>query len=231
MMRRAVSYFVMIGLHPSYALVLLGAVAAAGAWTVWLNADDLDSGLGMLLFVQMFLASSGFAVRARQGHFDPLLTHTGQRSRIAAAHWIASAGPGIAAWFLLVAVGYAVGSGAASSAFAGTRLAALLIVSVVAWSAGFMLPRGAAGIVWIAILLALLITRAELIAASHPGWPWALAGLVDAMALTLCPFLLIGTHPALASGALPGAVVLSAALWVVALHLTRRLDVYLVDGA
>src|SRR5688572_6552907 len=111
--------------------------------TVWLNATELDSGLGMILFAQMFLASSGFLVRARQGHLDPLLTGRPERTSIVVSHWALSAAPGIAAWCLVAGLGLFLGSPAAASAFIGSRAAGLFIVSSIAWSLGFTLPRGA----------------------------------------------------------------------------------------
>ena len=48
------------------------------------------------------------------------------------------------------------------SAVMGGRAAALFIVSALAWTAGFALARGAAGVVWIAALLGLLLRRTDL---------------------------------------------------------------------
>jgi hypothetical protein len=227
-MFQALRYFAIVGLHPSYALVLLALVVAIGGWSAFMNPADLDSGLGMLLFVQMFLASSGFAIRARQGHFDPILTGARSRSHVAVAHWLLSALPGIAAWLLLVSIGRATGSPAAASAIAGDRLAALAIVSCTAWAAGFMLPRGAGGVIWIAALAGLLVARADPLMFSTFSFGKTIA---HAAAVLICPFLLIGLHPPMARGAVPGAVSIAAALWLSAVYVARRIDIYLVDRA
>lgn len=221
-------YLWVVGVHASYALVILVAVVGLGIWTVTLNPGDLDSGLGMLLFVQMFLVSSGFAVRARRGHFDALLVRVPARWRVACAHLIVSAAPGVAGWVVLAAAGAIVRSPAASSAIAGGRMAALLIVSLAAWAAGFMLPRGAAAVAWFAVLIGLLVERIDLLA----SW-WTTAGAVTyvrhVITLLTCPFLLLGTHPPVAPGAELGAVVVAAVLVMVVLRMVKTLDIYLVD--
>ena len=43
-------YLWVVGVHPSYVLVVLAAVVGLGIWTVTMNPADLDSGLGMVLF-------------------------------------------------------------------------------------------------------------------------------------------------------------------------------------
>src|SRR5918993_97677 len=166
-------YFLVVGLHPVYALVALAAIVATGMVTVSLDPGELDSGLGMVLFAQMFLASSGFVVRARQGHFDPVLTGQAGRVAVVAAHWIVSIAPGVIAWVLVASAGSLAGSSIATSAIAGARAAALLIVSTLAWAAGFALPRGAAGMLWMALLIVLVTQRADLLAAPAGTGPMA----------------------------------------------------------
>ena len=62
-------FFMMSGLHPPHALLILGFVVSVGVWTTVLSPAELDSALAMVLFIQMFLASTGFLVPARRGHF------------------------------------------------------------------------------------------------------------------------------------------------------------------
>ena len=82
-----VRYFAVVRPCPAYAVVVLGAVTALGTVTVWLDPGELDSGLGMVLFVQMFVASSGFVVTARRGHFDPMLLYGSDRAAALASQW------------------------------------------------------------------------------------------------------------------------------------------------
>src|SRR5687767_7140125 len=168
--------------------------------TVWLNATELDSGLGMILFAQMFLASSGFVVRARQGHLDPLLTNSLERTAVVVSHWALSVAPGIIAWVLVAGAGLVLGSSAAVSAFVGTRVVGLLVVSAMSWALGFALPRGAAGMLWTAVLLALLTQRTDLLpdASSSATGPAVVAR--HAVTLMICPFLLVGNRVAVSPG-------------------------------
>ena len=221
-------YFLVVRLHPTFALVMLAAVVAVGVATVSMQPDELDSGLGMVLFAQMFLASTGFVARSRQGHFDPLLTGARKRMHVAAAHWVASIAPGVAAWAMLTTIGAIAGAGNVMSAIGGSRAAALFIVSALAWGVGFWLPRGAAGMLWMALLMGLVMQRPELLAVpAGSGTIFTVA--IHTATLIVCPFLLLGKHPPLAQGAMAASVTLPVALLWAVWRRARALDVYLVD--
>lgn len=222
-------FFAAVRLHPPYALAILAIVAGIGIWTTSVSPAELDSGLGMVLFVQMFLASSGFLVRARRGHFDPLLVGDGNRIRPVVWHWIVSIAPGLAAWFCLAGAGYVLGSPAAASALIGGRAAALFIVSALAWTAGFTLPRGAAGVIWTAALLGLLLRGTDLLAPTSALQGSTAIALRHAVTLLVCPFLLIGNHVLVTPGAICAAVLLSFVFLLAAWRLSGGLDIYLVD--
>ena len=224
-------FYAVVRLHPPHALAILAVIVGTGLWTTRVSPGELDSGLGMLLFVQMFLASSGFLVRARRGHFDPLLLGAGDRTGALVWHWLVSIAPGVAGWTCLAAAGYFMGSPAAVSAFVGGRAVALFIVSSLAWAAGFALPRGAAGVMWMAALLGLLVRHADL-----PGPAAALATsssivLRHAATLMICPFLLIGDRLVVAPSAVWAAGLLSAVLLLFVWRRSGGLDIYLVDRA
>ena len=216
---QAARFFAMVGLHPPYALVIITIVTGVGAATIWFDGRDVDSGLGMILFAQMYLASSGFATRARQGHFDPLLTSALPRTSIVAAHWLISIAPGVVAWLVVVAAALMTGNESASSAIAGQRAGGLLIVSAIAWAAGFALPRGAAGLIWMAVLVALASQRTDVLASR------------SAAALLVCPFLLLGNRAAASPAALAAALLLSLLVLLLIWRTADRLDIYLVDRA
>ena len=224
-------FFAAMRLHPPYALAILAMVVGIGIWTTTVSPAELDSGLGMVLFVQMFLASSGFLVRARRGHFDPLLVGGGDRIATVAWHWIVSIAPGVAAWVCLAGTGYILGSPDVWSALVGGRAAALFIVSAVAWTAGFALPRSAAGVVWAAVLLGLLVRGADLLApvSAVPGSSAIAFG--HALTLLVCPFLLIGNHVPVTPGAICAAALFSSVFLLAVWRLSGRLDIYLVDRA
>jgi hypothetical protein len=226
----AARYFWLVGLHPVYALVALGAVVVLGLATVWLNAAELDTGLGLVLFAQMFLASSGFLVRARQGHYDALLSRRRRKSMLV-AHWAVSIAPGVAAWLVVAGAGALAGSPAALSAIAGSRGAGLFIVSAVSWSLGFALPRGAAGMLWMSLLMVLVTQRADLLAASAGVWPGTMASIGrivrQGATVTVCPFLLVGNHPVLPPAAVWTALLLSALPLFYVWSRADFLDIYL----
>jgi hypothetical protein len=223
-----VKFFAIVRQCPSYGLAVLAAVTALGIVTMAFNPAELDSALGMVLFVQMFLASTGFAVTSRRGHFDPVLVHGSERPAVLFVQWCASIAPGAIAWAILVGCAYAWSSPAAWSAIAGTRVAAFVIVSAVAWVLGFLLPPGAGGAVWMGVLAALLLRRVDVLA-SAAAQDSALAILRTAAALVVCPFLLLGTHVQFGLSAVVAAVTTSAVLLLTTIRMGSRLDVYLVE--
>jgi len=223
-----VRFFAIVRQCPPYGIGVLGVVTLLGVVTVELNPAELDSALGMILFVQMFLASSGVAAAARRGHFDPVLVHGCERAPALVCQWVASIAPGAIAWAVVAGCGYAWSSPAAWSALLGTRLAAFLMISAVAWVAGFMAPRGGGGALWMGLLLVLLLRHADLVT---PGAPQesAIAVARTAGALLVCPFLLLGTHGQIGVPAVVAASSAAAALLFTTIRLGVRLDVFLVE--
>ena len=223
-------FFAVVRLHPPYTLVLLTAIVGLGLWTTSSSPGELDSGLGMLLFVQMFLASSGFLARARRGHFDSLLLGAGDRTGALVWHWLVSIAPGVAGWTCLAGAGYMMGSPAAVSAFLGGRAVALFIVSALSWAAGFALARGAAGVMWMAALFGLLVRHADLLGPAS-NLATSSSTVRHAATLMICPFLLLGNRLVVAPSAVSAAGLLSAVLLLCVWRLSGRLDIYLVDRA
>jgi len=221
-------FFFVVGLHPPFAIAALAAVTLVGLWTLFTSPTELDSALGLLLVVQMFLASTGFLVRARRGQFDPILIAASSRARVLMSHWLFSIAPGLAGWVVLSATAGALGNAQVWSTFAGHRLLALLIVSSVSWTVWFGLPRSAAGALWMAGLIAALVSHADLIGPREmASTPWMLVR--HASAIIFCPFLLLCGRPPLPTESMLGAaaVMLAAigARWLNA----ERLDLYLMD--
>jgi hypothetical protein len=85
--------------------------------------------------------------------------------------------------------------------------------------------------VWIAVLLGLLVGRADLLSPSSAVAGSSAMALRHAATLVVCPFLLIGHHPAIAPGAIYAAALLSAVLLLAVWRLSGGLDIYLVDRA
>ena len=224
-------YFLIVGLHPPHHLAVLTGVTVVGLWTVALSPGELDSAFGMVLFVQMFLASTGWLTRARRGHFDPILTSDHGRIAVIVSHWFASVLPGTLAWGIVSGVDWASGGAPGVSALVGHRLLAFAIVSAVSWTAGFALTRGAAGALWAAGLVAVLLQRADLLGASSTAVATAPVWLVvrHATAVVVCPFLLLGSRPPLAPGSAAGAGCAAALALLLVCRSADRFDVYLRD--
>jgi hypothetical protein len=223
-----VRYFTVVRPYPGYGIAVLFGVTVLGVWTTNADPRELDSALGMLLLVHMFLASSGFAVVARRGHYDPLLVHGSDRASVLAVQWGASIAPGAIAWAILAEAGYAWNSPAAWSALTGGRLAAFLIVSAVSWTIGFALPRGAGASLWMGLLIVLLLRHVSLVPAAGAN-DSAIAILRSAGAIVVCPFLLLGTHVQIAAPAILAALCAATALLLLTIRRGSRLDVCLLE--
>ena len=222
-----VKYFAVVSRPPAYGVTVLAVVCILGIVTTALDSRELDSSLGMILLVHMLLASSGFAPAARRGHFDPMLVRGRGRTAALAAQWCGSILPGALAWIIVSLAGLRAGSEAAVSALYGSRLAAFWIVSSLAWSAGFLLPRGAGGGIWIGVLMVLLLRHADLLASGGVGGAlWTVRG---AATLILCPFLLLGTHMPIGVPEIIAAIAAASLVLFATWRAGARLDVFLVE--
>ncbi|HEY2432512.1 MAG TPA: hypothetical protein VGI12_07540 [Vicinamibacterales bacterium] len=225
-----VSFFFALRPFPVSGVVALAAVTLYGAVIVASSPGELDSALGLLLFVQMFMASSGFLMAAHRGHFDPMLGYGRSRAAALAVQWGASVVPALVAWLALVLAGWVEGSAVVLSALAGRRLAAFFIVSAIAWSCGFALPRGAAGALWMGVLGWLLLRHPDLLSWAGPGTS-ALAVTRRAMSIVACPFLLIGGPSGIDAASVTAALAASCVLMLTVWRAGRWIDVYLVERA
>ncbi|HEX5475614.1 MAG TPA: hypothetical protein VFX12_13225 [Vicinamibacterales bacterium] len=189
----AFRFFRIVSPHAAYVRPALAAVLAIALCMVWLNPADVDSALGCVLLVQMFAASTAFLPDARRGRFDPALIRGHSRTRVLAAHWVVSIAPGVVSWVVVCSVAIALGGQAALSGLFGWRMLGLVMVSVVAWSAGTRVPRGFAGVLWVSILMLLLMRREQALAFVLAGPSPGVGGVLEQAAMVwLCPFLLLG---------------------------------------
>jgi hypothetical protein len=161
-------------------LVVTTAVAAA---VVIADPDRARQALMPLLLLQLFACSSGFMIPARRGHYDLVLTSGESRLRIAAAHWMMSALPGVSAWLLVSLVEAVVSSGARTSTLASGSVLAWVVVSTLPWAMTVALPRFAGAIGWMLVLAvtASLVPRGVtggLFDASGRGASWLEGALV-----------------------------------------------------
>ena len=225
-MIRMIRFFAVSRLHPRHSWLLLAACVAFGIWTIKYDPHELDASLGLVLVIQLFLVSTGFTSRAFSGHFDMVMIAGASRRRLALGHWLVSIAPGVVAWLVLALAGLLLGSRAAGSALAGQRAVALLIVSSVAWVVGYRLPRGAAGVLWLTVLVAILLQHnlralsMSLDGGQH-GWIW------ETVIVLVCPFLLVGEKPLVPAIPLAAAAAIAMAVLLAVFVLTEHLDVVL----
>ena len=186
----------------------------AGACAVVLIAPGRTAGaLAPVLVLQMFAASSGFAVPARRGHYDLLLTKTGGRMSIALAHWVSSIAPGVAGWLIVSSV-EALVTGSASIAMASGTCAAVMLVSTMPWAATIALPRFSGGIGWLLTLTVVAITLSP----DNEVSPRIMGadGFAAAAAFLVYPIAVVGRHLSSRELMIVSPVLLVAALAMVA---------------
>ncbi|HEY7189503.1 MAG TPA: hypothetical protein VH436_23260 [Vicinamibacterales bacterium] len=205
---------------PGLVVWTFGAIVAGAGAIVVLMPSRTAGALAPLLVLQMFAASSGFAVPGRRGHYDLLLTRTGGRLSIALAHWVNSIAPGVAGWLIVASV-EALTTGSTSIAMASGTCAAVALVSTIPWAATVALPRFSGGIGW---LLLLTIAGITLSPSDHVWLPGEAEGfLAGASAFLLYPIAIVGRR--LSAGqllmALP-ALTLAAASMAAACGWVRR---------
>jgi hypothetical protein len=121
--------------------------------TIAIVADPARSSSALMpvLVLQSFAASSGFALPARRGHYDLLLTRGNGRTSIALAHWGASIVPGLASWLVLAALELVMSGGVSDNLSASGTCAAVFLVSTLPWALTVALPRFSGGIGWILV--------------------------------------------------------------------------------
>lgn len=212
-------FFRIYALHSPYMFTALAMVTSVGVLTLVLDPSQAVSGLTPLLLLQMFAVSSGFAVPARRGHLDLLLTGGCTRLRIAATHWLVSALPGVMVWVAMGLVELLVSRGNRAAAFSEGSIAALLLVSTFAWALTVRLPRLSGGIVWLLVLITAVAGSSywsdPIVSAIRSGATWPISSVL----FLLCPLAFIGVR---LQGIDALAVVPGLALAAVAMALAIR---------
>jgi hypothetical protein len=175
---------------------MLAGLGAVGTFGIAALAIDPERGIEVtvpVLLLQMFAVSSGFAVPARRGHFDLLLTGGPNRHTVAIVHWAMSAAPGVAVWIALGCAEWAL-AGRPAAAFANGSIAAVIMISTIGWAITVPLPRLTGGVMWLVAFFIMTAAsehwRDMLLRAAGGG-----AGHLDVgTAFVLCPLLLVGVE-------------------------------------
>lgn len=196
------------------------ATTALACVTVVAAPERAADAVTPLLLLQLFAASSGFAVSARRGHYDLVVAMGHSRVTIALVHWLMSVAIGIGAW-AAVAGAEALATGGAQGGLrtSGTAVA-VAAVSTIAWAANVRSPRYTAAVGW--LLLAALGNLASGWRVPAPLDHATAARLFDALAGVLYPPSLVGTsvggRGALTAGALLVLGAMSMAWAVTSIH-------------
>jgi hypothetical protein len=198
---------------------LLGGVAMAA------GAASGATVLTPLLVLQIFAASSGFGLAMRRGHYDLVLSRGIGLTWLMTAHWMASIAPGLAAWLCVAAIERLV-SPAAGAALTSGSVLAFLLASTLPWALTTPLPRFAAAIGWLVLLVTSLVMvpsgQLQLVDALRNSRPSALG----ALATVAYPMGLLGADASrLPAGTVSPGLACAAASMLGALAWHRRADV------
>jgi hypothetical protein len=175
-----IRFFRVVPPVPAWMSLAFAVGAIAGGAALMLAQTPPAGALAPIFFLQTLAASSGFAVPARRGHYDLLLTSGASRVAIATAHCTASCIGGIAAWLAIAACEAIATRGVPMVSFASGTVLAFAVVSLLPWAITVPLPRLTGGLVW----LLLVVTLQAFVPAAFAA-PSALSVLVS-------PWLLIG---------------------------------------
>jgi hypothetical protein len=217
----AARFFTIAPLHSPFMLLALLVVLASGVVLLLIDPGRAADALAPLALLQMLAASSGFAVAARRGHLDLLLTGGPGRVSVALTHLGLSVLPGMIVWWALGLVEMLVDRTLSPRAFASGSVVALGTISALAWALTVRLPRLSGGIAWllgIAMWVVGWAGGATVIAGVNEG---TADYVTRTMVVTLCPFLLLGKRLAgdqavmvLPVLAIAGALTVSEVIWI-----------------
>lgn len=172
---------------PSRVLVAVLAILAGAAVILeTIDAGASDWVLASIALVQLFAAATGFHRAATRGYYDPILLD-GARLRLALAHFVVSASPGIGAWCVTGAAEAVAARSLSVPALRPPGWAALLLVSAIPWAAGLRASRFAVGVLWLSVTASLLVSGVLLrpLAAIRSDSSWAAHHPLEAVGVGL----------------------------------------------
>jgi hypothetical protein len=164
-------------MHAAFVLAVI-----SGGTALVLHLTPPAGALAPIVLLQMLATSSGFAVPARRGHYDLLLTSGTNRLHVAVAHWAASSIAGIAAWLAIAAIEAAETGEWPAVSFASGTIVAFAVLSLLPWAATVPLPRLTGGLIWLLFVVT-----------SQAIFPAAFASRT-AQSVLVSPWMLIGVR-------------------------------------
>jgi hypothetical protein len=212
-------------------VLCLWTTAGAGALALATGATDAATVLTPLLVLQIFAASSGFGLAMRRGHYDLVLSRGVSTHQLMVAHWLASIAPGLTAW-LAVSVVELLSVPAPGAALRSGSVLAFLLASSVPWACTTPLPRFAAAIGWLVLLVTSLAMvpagQQRLVSALQAAQPTALG----ALAVMVYPMGLLGIDVLeLPAGTVAPGIGCALLSMIAAMEWQRRAEVPLETAA
>jgi hypothetical protein len=153
-----VRFFHVVPPVPSMMTGTFVVLTFASAGAIVTDAGAATGAVVPVLVLQVFAASSGFALPARRGHYDLLFTRSNNRTSIAIAHWARSISAGIASWLTLALLELVVSGGTSAALLASGTCVAIFVISTLPWATGVALPRFSSGIGWLLMAVTLSTT-------------------------------------------------------------------------
>ncbi|MEO8430219.1 MAG: hypothetical protein ABI592_01835 [Acidobacteriota bacterium] len=155
--RDAILFFWRVTPVRVYLRVVLFLLPIMAVWAELQTRGASETAVICLLLVQALAVSTGFESHASRGYYDPPLALCSRR-RAAAAHFVASALPGVAAWIAIGIVETVAGGGALALAFRPASLLALALVSTLPWAVSVRFGPFTGGVAWLILWGALFLT-------------------------------------------------------------------------
>jgi len=155
----AVRYFHIVPVVPPLFSAAFAIAVGAAALRLMSDASAAADALTPVLFLQLFVASSGFKFAARRGYYDLLLTSGTPRWQIALAHCLVSIAPGLVSWLCVAGVELVATGGSNWVSLAPVTCAAFVGASLMAWSVAVFSSRTATTVLWLLVMSIPVIAR------------------------------------------------------------------------
>lgn len=206
-------------------------VIAYAAYIAAVVPADVGQVFGIVLFLQLFAASTGYRERLRRGHFDPILVGGTNTWRIAAAHWAISVGLGILVWAVLTVLELAVHGNQRLTSLSPAEIAVFLYASTAVWTLTLPLPRYIGAVLWLVLLVVLQSTQQlQAMRVTFTPVPETWTEIVrSATSVFLFPVFLL-LDPGVANATLLATTIAgTCVVWVIGVFLIGRFEGALVE--
>jgi hypothetical protein len=188
-------------LRPSPAIVATIVLVIVWAGYLTITApDDFRGPYIVLMLCQAFAASTGYATRARRGHFDQVLSGRRSRVRFALTHISISTLLGAAAWFLVSVLDAIGGGGHWPVGLTPRALTSFVYVSSLAWALSVPFSRYSAGVLWLILAIGLAGSGVWRAAGAALIFPPLVVGELTGPPHTVIALLLTASAVAVAAG-------------------------------